>query len=242
MTSINAMTDNRYAYMTADTAVYDCSTGTVLALAPKVIVLESMRMAIAFSGRWFGLEAVVQTLDRHCPLTITPKQAGILGAIVPALRELSERSAADGLTVEHAASATLQVTVAMFDLEKQEPRVLLATAKPGSSLAEPFTLTEIPGVMAPPISPETDSCIWPEGYIKRPRLELRRLIEAQRKIPIAHMDDGCGLGGTCHFYRIGPEGVWVDDLIRFPEGVGDVLDGSLPGERIASRMDLAFAV
>ena len=50
------------------------------------------------------------------------------------------------------------------------------------------------------------------------------------------------MGGTCQFYRVGRDGIHFDDLMRFPEGIGDALDASLPGEPIPSRMDLAFAV
>ncbi len=68
------------------------------------------------------------------------------------------------------------------------------------------------------------------------------MIELQRSVEVPHIMNGCGLGGVCQFYRIGPDGIWIDDLVRFPEGVGDMLDATLVGEPIPSRMDLAFAV
>ena len=243
MTSINALTDNRFAYMTADRAIYDCTSGRVNGLGSKVIVLESMLMAIAFSGRWYGLEAAVEALDRHCPLKITPTQADILTAVVPAMRDLHDRSQADGLAAGFT-GAGLAVTVAMFDTEERRPRVFYAWADgaPSPATAEPFTLTEIPGICAPPIGAEAEAEIWPAGYLKTPRKELSRLLQMQRRVNVPHMANGCGLGGVCEFYRIGPDGVYFDELIRFPEGLGDVLDGSLPGEHIPARMDLAFAV
>lgn len=45
---------NRFAYLTADRAIYDCTTDCVPGLGSKATVLESLRMAIAFSGRWYG--------------------------------------------------------------------------------------------------------------------------------------------------------------------------------------------
>lgn len=243
MTSINALTDNRFAYMTADRAIYDCTTGRVNGLGSKVIVLESMLMAIAFSGRWYGLEAAVEALDRHCPLTITPTQADILAAVVPAMRDLHGRSQADGLAAGFT-GAGLSVTIAMFDTEERRPRLFHAWAPgaPSPATAEPFTLTEIPGIAAPSIGADAEAEVWPAGHLKLPRRELSRMVEIQRRVAVPHMANGCGLGGTCEFYRIGPDGVYFDELIRFPEDVGDVLDGSLPGEHIPSRMDLAFAV
>jgi hypothetical protein len=242
MTSINALTDNHFAYMTADRAIYDCATGRIIGMGSKAIVLEPLRMVIAFSGRWYGLEAAVEALDRHCPVTILPKQADILAAVVPAMRDLHGRSQADGLAADFA-GAGVSVTIAMFDAEERRPRLFHAWADgaPSPATPDPFMLTEIPGIAAPPIGAEREVEVWPAGHLRLPRKELRRLLEIQRRVAVPHMANGCGLGGVCEFYRIGADGVHFDELIRFPEQVGDVLDGSLAGEHIPSRMDVAFA-
>lgn len=235
MTAICVLRDDHFAYLVTDGAAYDVRTGVVKMLLSKAVMFADARMVLAVTGR-FGPQDLIEALDAVHDQQVMPSQESLLSAVKPALRRLHDDRENDANQHGNLGGA---VIAALYDTNAARPRILLMHTHdfPGGNDADAWRWQEEPvGLVMPTLPVATMANIFPAGCLVNPRTEMARVLQAQRCVTHGATVD-CGVGGPCLYYRVGPGGIDYDEVMRFPEAIGEKLDASRPGRFIASRLD-----
>lgn len=254
MTAISVWTDEERAsaYALTDQAVCDTATGQLVGFTSKVLMLPAARLMVAVSGRAGPLDLQAAWNE----VAADPEQFALLDSLPSALRLCFARR------VGREPSDRIDLYVALFDMKEQRPRCFAIGTHPVANMAnqQPYGFTEIEGVATPPVLASD----LPDGYVSEPRRDARYAIRAQRQHPFPLLNGCSGVGGSCLLYCVSAAGITYEEILRFDDqpgeaidrdavgqdiveipklarAAGDILDGSLAGDRISWRMDVAFA-
>ncbi|WP_375403454.1 hypothetical protein [uncultured Sphingomonas sp.] len=233
MSAVNVFTDNRRAYLATDGAAFNCDTGAIAELGSKAVMMPSLHMAFAVTGRGYP-GPIIAALDRHVSPVRELTQGAILQAMPAAVREVRYRLAVDWPDDEARGHNQVRVFIAAYDRIRARPRALSIISDPigDEPPGDAYRLREIEGYVSPALDPATIKRLLPHGYITDPKADARRILEEQRRVPFAGLGGRCGVGGTCEFYTVSRKGVEAEQIVRFPEVVGEVPNPGTPGQLI----------
>lgn len=226
MPAINLCADHRRAYLATDSGYFDPSTGRIVALGGKALVLPDVQMAIGISGSGSPAE-LMQNLNTTC-------EHGTQRAILAALPNAIACMAVERKALNPTGWSTVRLWIASYDRVRAKPRLFTVASDPDPSSPHipPLVVNGVRG-WATGLTPVQVATLLPAGYVANPRADLTRMFEAQRGYAFPHMGGRCGVAGDCDLYTVSRRGVTVETLIRFPEGVGAVPNPAAPGEVVA---------
>jgi hypothetical protein len=235
MTAINAFFDsNSFAYLGADGAVYSYDDGKITDLRSKVFAFPKYGFVAAFTGPDIG-QHVADIIHDEAP---EDQQAALelmrLALLTCRAAMLHAKPEGEDSVVND------MVAVAAIYLEhKAEAAIWSLSTHEGANVeGEAPKWCDITGVFIPSTVPPY---IAARGYVSDPVTDSRALFRAQRHHEFEGMHGAPAVGGTCSLYRVGPDGIMVQDILDFGDEIGKRADIYALGRDLLKDVDIGIA-
>jgi hypothetical protein len=234
MTLVCAWTQNSIAYLAADYAHIDASTGLIGALAPKMVRLDATRAAIGLTGVG-GFDALLAAVDRVGPRTFKQLDHAFVDILGEYLTIMRPHCEAKGF------EPWARLTMAAWDSLHRQPTVQVvgSCAELSPPGLEAFDVGEGPYALGASFHPAS---LFGENFDPMNRRQfakpqLRRLFQRQRETPhsaIAAYPAHHSIGGAVDMLRISQSGVKIERVMEWPDKIGAAIDPMLsPCETVA---------
>lgn len=221
MTAISIFKTDRKAFLLTDEGCFCPDTGKLVGHATKGLGFPTRGIAIAFSGNGLAGD-LIPAINRALPDNWT--QANFIAALPHILSDRHNEIVADRPDAES------RIFVAMVERRSKRPRLFFISSHAVEFLpgVAPFEVAEVEGLAVPAID---FAELFPRGYIKGTVDDARRLIVAQRQVPLGSLKGAIGVSGECGLLTVSRGSVKLTTVANFPDKIGErITEPNLGGD------------